>query len=219
MSDFFESPKQRRLSWPIVGAGVGLTLIVFLLIPMTQVIRIEPPEEAPAERFGIYMPPPPPVPPAPPPPRKDEPDPEPEPEALPPMPSLEQLELELQPGAGNLLEIGSGLDLDFEVESGRTLLELFDFGDLDEIPRITQGGRVVYPPRLQRAGVEGFVRVLVIIEKDGSVGVSEVLDFSDPGFVPPAVRGAEASRFTPPQRLGEPVRARYVWTIEFSLSG
>lgn len=218
MVDFFQSPKRRRVSWPVVVAGLVITLFVFLLIPLTHIEDLDEAEEA-VESIGIYMLPPPPPPPEQPPPLKEVPDPEPELEPLPAMPPLEQLEVSLQPGTGGVLAVGSGLDLNFEVESGRALLDLFDFAELDEIPHITRTGRVSYPADLRRAGVEGYVRLLVIIEKDGSVAVQEVLDFSDAAFVAPAVRGAEASRFTSPQRGGEAVRARYTWMIEFTLDG
>ncbi len=217
MANHFQAPEPGRFSGPILAAGVGLTALVFLLIPVTQFFRREPPPPEERQPEGLYLPPPPPPPPPEPPPPPPPPPRELEEPPPPPRPTLEQLELALTPGTGGALEPGPAGVFDFEVESGAALVDLFELDELDEVPRLLRAGRVDYPAQLRRSGVEGFVQLVVVIRRDGGVEVTEVVESSHRAFVAPAVRGAESSRFTPPRRFGETVRARYTWTIEFSL--
>ncbi|MFQ3225043.1 MAG: hypothetical protein ACI8Z5_001298 [Lentimonas sp.] len=54
----------------------------------------------------------------------------------PPLPSLEQLEVSLNPGAGGDLTIGTGFEINFETESAEQLMSRYGFDDLDEVPRV-----------------------------------------------------------------------------------
>ena len=91
--------------------------------------------------------------------------------------------------------------------------QLFDFGELDDIPRIIREGRFRYPPNSPRGQGEAFVRILVHISKDGRVAVQKVADFSHGELINAAKTMAEDSRFTSPMRNGQAVRSKYEWTI------
>lgn len=199
--------------------GILLSGGIFLLIPFLQLMEERPDRTETLEALEVAPPPPPPPPPDEPPPPPEEEDTEPpELETPPPMPTLDQLDLALNPGTGGDLGISVGLGVDFETESATEMMDLFGFEDLDEIPRVVRPGRIEYPPNLRRQKVEGYVRLLVIIDESGRVTVSDVEDFSHRDFVGPARRGAEASRFSPPTRNGQPVRARYTWNLKFELN-
>lgn len=198
--------------------GVFLSAGIFLLIPFLQLMEEAPERVETVEALNIAPPPPPPPPPEEPPPPPEEKEVEPpELETPPPMPTLDQLDLALNPGTGGNLGIAVGLGFDFETESAIEMMDLFGFEDLDEIPRVVRPGRVEYPANLRRQKVEGYVRLLVIIDQSGRVTVSDVEEFSHRDFVDPARRGAEATRFSPPTRNGQPVRARYLWNLKFEL--
>lgn len=202
-----------------IALGVAVALLIFLLIPLTQMWQVSPKTTDTVEELtaAVAPPPPPPSDPPPPPPEPEEETP-PELETPPPMPSLEQLELSLSPGTGGELRIGDGLNLNFEVESVEELMSRYGFDELDEIPHVTRQGRIRYPVQLQRRRVEGYVQLLVFIDPGGRIDVQEVLSYSHKEFIAPAKSGAAATRFSPPLRNGQAVSAKYSWRIEFSLN-
>ena len=199
--------------------GVVVALLIFLLVPLTQMWQAPAKTTTTVEELILAAPPPPPPPsdPPPPPPEPEEETP-PELDTPPPMPSLEQLELSLNPGTGGELTIGDGLALNFEVESAEELMSRYGFDDLDEVPHVTRHGRIQYPVQLQRRRVEGYVKLLIFIDPAGRVDVQEVLSYSHKEFIAPAKVGAAATRFSPPIRNGQAVSAKYSWRIEFSLN-
>jgi len=198
--------------------GTGLALLIILLVPLTQIMQ---PEQSRMERIeAVNMAPPPPPPPLdeppPPPPPPDKPPP-PELKTPPPMPTLDQLEVGLNPGTGGDLSLGLTVGFDFRTESVDQLEQLFGFGELDEIPRLVREGRFRYPPNSPRGSGEAFVRVLVYVEKDGRVSVQRVLDYSHQELIAAAKRMAEDSRFSAPVRRGQAVRSKYEWSIRIPL--
>lgn len=203
--------------WGIL-LGILLSAGIFLMIPLLQLVEDTPRQTEDIEALAVAPPPPPPPPPdePPPPPEEEETDP-PELDTPPPMPTLEQLDLALNPGTGGNLGIATELGINLDTDSVGEIMDLFNFEDLDEIPRVVRPGRIEYPPNLRRQRVEGYVRLSIIIDETGRVTVTEVADFSHRDFVDPARRGAEASRFSPPTRNGKPVRARYSWRLNFEL--
>ena len=199
--------------------GIVVALLIFLLIPLVQLSEVRPAADQSVEELVLAVPPPPPPPsdPPPPPPKEEQEEP-PELDTPPPMPSLEQLELSLNPGMGGALTIGDSLDLNFKVESAEQMMQRYGFDDLDEIPHVTRHGRIQYPVQLQRRRVEGYVKLLIFIDPSGRVEVQEVLNYSHREFIQPAKDGAAATRFSPPIRNGQAVSAKYSWRIEFSLN-
>ncbi len=199
--------------------GVVVALLIFLLVPLTQMWQTPAKASDTVEELVLAVLPPP-LPPSDPPPPVPEPEEQtpPELDTPPPMPSLEQLELSLSPGTGGDLTIGDGLDLNFEVESAEELISRYGFDDLDRVPHVIRHGRIQYPVQLQRRRVEGYVKLLVFIDPSGRVDVQEVLSYSHQEFVAPAKAGAAGTRFSAPIRNGQAVSAKYSWRIEFSLS-
>lgn len=196
--------------------GVIVALLIFLLIPLTQMGEVSPKATDTLEELAaaVLPPPPPPSDPPPPPPEPEEETP-PELDTKPPMPTLEQMELSLNPGTGGDLSLGLGVDLNFQTESAEQMMDLFGFDELDEIPHVIRRGRDNYPQKLYRRGVEGYVELLIFIDPSGRVEVREVLGYSHREFIAPAKSGAASTRFSPPMRNGQPVRAQYSWKIEF----
>jgi TonB family protein len=199
--------------------GGGVALLIMLLVPLTQIVRPVRESVNPIESMELAAPPPPPPlkDPRPPQLEQDEPPP-PELNVPPPMPTLEQLEVSLNPGTGDMsLETGLGLTLDFSTESALQLEEIFGFGELDEMPHLVREGRFRYPPNSPRGRGEAFVRLLIYVEADGRISVQKVMDYSHKEFIEAATRMAEGSRFSPPMRQGKAVRSSYEWPIRIPL--
>ncbi|TVR46840.1 MAG: energy transducer TonB [Puniceicoccaceae bacterium] len=74
-----------------------------------------------------------------------------------------------------------------------------------------------YPAQLQLEGVEGEVRLEVMIDEQGAVTILSVISATHNEFVQPARQAVSRWRFEPPTRDGVPVRARYVQPIPFRL--
>ncbi|MDB4345903.1 energy transducer TonB [bacterium] len=210
-----KQPSSRRGLSLLYGAGVAL--LILLLVPLTQVLR--PVKGQPVEIYKLEVVPPPPPPPPeelPPPPEAEEEEP-PELEVPRPKPTLEQLEVSLNPGIGGDVGIDLAINLDLATESAEQLEELFDFGELDDIPRLVREGRFRYPPNSPRGRGEAFVRLLVYVEKDGRISVQKVIDYSHREFIQAAINMAEGSRFSSPMRKGQAVRSQYEWPIRIPL--
>jgi protein TonB len=207
-------PPHRGLS---LFYGSGVALLILMLIPLTQILR--PVKDAPAEinKIDVAPPPPPPPPEEPPPPPEVKKEDPPELEVPRPKPTLEQLEVSLNPGTGGDIGIDLAINLDVATESADQLEELFAFGELDDIPRLVREGRFRYPPNSPRGRGEAIVRLLVYVEKDGRISVQKVVESSHKEFILPAKHMAEGSRFSPPLRNGQAVRSQYVWPIRIPL--
>jgi len=198
--------------------GSGVALLIMLLVPLTQVFQPTRDRVELIEAVELAaLPPPPPLEDPPPPPPKQEEPPPPELKVPPPMPTLEQLEVALNPGTGGDMSLDIGIGINFSTESADQLEKLFGFGELDEIPRLMREGRFRYPPNSPRGRGEGLVRLLVYVESDGRISVQEVIDYSHKEFIEAAKRMAEGSRFSPPIRKGQAVRSRYEWAIRIPL--
>lgn len=196
--------------------GAGVALLVLLLVPLTQLLRPVREQAIQVEKLEVAPPPPPPLEEPPPPPTAEK-EPPPELKIPRPKPTLEQLEISLNPGVGSETGIDLGIDFDLSMESAEQLEELFGFGDLDAIPQLVREGRFRYPPNPPRGRGEAFVRLLVYVEKDGRISVQKIVDYSHKEFIEPARRMAQGSRFSPPLRNGEAVRSRYEWPIRIPL--
>lgn len=98
-------------------------------------------------------------------------------------------------------------------------VRLFELKELDRVPRRVRTVRPEYPHELKRAGVMGEVVLLVIIDVNGSVEVERVVSATNREFEAAAIKGAEQCVFEPPLRAGQRVKARYLWSIPFELSG
>lgn len=90
----------------------------------------------------------------------------------------------------------------------------YQVNELDGKPRLLRHGSAVFPPALARQGItQGTVVFEVELSASGSVGVRRVISSSHPDLVAAARRVAAGSRFTPPTRRGQPVRAIMRWPI------
>ncbi|MEM7673866.1 MAG: energy transducer TonB [Verrucomicrobiota bacterium] len=93
----------------------------------------------------------------------------------------------------------------------------FNLNQLDSVPKRVSGDAPEYPFDLRNQGVEGLVKLLVMIQKDGSVWVERVTEASNLAFIIPAIRCAESCRFEVPKKNGRPVNARFIFPLSFKI--
>ncbi len=131
-------------------------------------------------------------------------------------PTLEQLELAMNPDVSGL----SGGDFtvptyDLSQEIGEMIYEM---RDLTTHPQAIAQPAPIYPPELKRAGIEGEVYVEFLIRQDGSAERPRILESTNPAFEEPVIRAVRRWRFRPGERAGQPVTVRVRQRIPFSLN-
>lgn len=137
--------------------------------------------------------------------------------SAPPLPQLPPL----TPGIGDALEGALDWDTwgvgDTALQPLEVELTTFPLEQLDQAPRRLNNPPVRYPPHLRRSGTTGSVRLLVLLDENGSVEVLEVLSSAHPDFIPPAREAAEQFRYEPPKHQGRVVRTQFILPIHFNL--
>jgi protein TonB len=205
-------------------ASVGVTLALFLILPVLQTISKPPARDliVSGAGFGNEPPPPPPVVEEEPPPQDTVEEPPPELEAEAPPLDLQQLELALNPGlAGGGEGVFGGLQdrLAGQIEqatSGDEPGGVFSLADLDQRPRAIFQTPPQYPPELRRRGIAGTVTILFTVDQTGRVVSPKVERSTDPAFESPAIEAVRQWRFEPGTRKGQPVQFRMRVPITFN---
>lgn len=196
--------------------ALALTLALFLILPLMQIISA-----APAERMVIQtidavdIPPPPPPPEEEP---EDEPEEEPEPpeltEEAPPL-DLSQLEFALNPGFSEGLLAGDfAMKLDTVTADSEQVDALFSLADLDQKPRVMYQPSPTITPQVRRAA-PGTVNIIFIVDEKGRVQNPSVQSSTAPVFEGPALAAVKQWKFEPGKRNGQPVRFRMRVPITF----
>lgn len=211
-----------RWKWtPLVaiGGAFGTAALLFLLIPLTQMLdRVASPDLE--VRAVSFAPPPPDLPP---PPSEEPPPPEPErpppemPQEPPPI-QIEALDVALNPGAGDAVAMGIATP-DFKTETDLTadIQQLFTFEDLAEAPRLINQPRFRFPADLARRGVnEGKVIVEIDILPSGRARLRRIISSTHRELEPAAREIVESARFTKPTVDGQAqtVRGRFPLVLQ-----
>lgn len=207
--------------WHGVQVCVGsllLTLAFFMVLPLLQAISGSPVADLSLTSVdSVELPPPPP-------PVEEDQKPEEKPEDKPPeltetAPPLDlaQLELALNPGAGDgwmggdygakLTTLGAG-------GAGGDVDALFSLADLDQKPRAVHQPSPTLTPEVRKRA-PGTVHVLFIVDQNGRVENPIVQSSSDPVFEPAALSCVKQWRFEPGKRNGQAVRFRMRVPITF----
>lgn len=132
-----------------------------------------------------------------------------------PTPEL-KLELMLQPEFSSAL----GTVTLPEVQLGRlaAVPEVFDSAALDQPLTPLAQSPFIYPMRAKRLGIEGWVRIKLLISKQGDVEQVTVIDAQPKDVFESTVeRGVKMWRFSPGTVDGEPVRSWVTTTVRFEL--
>jgi protein TonB len=199
--------------WIVFGA-VGLTLALFMVLPLMQTISR--PASSDLSVISVdtaNIPPPPPPPPEE---KKEHQEPDEPPkleEEAPPL-DLSQLELALNPGFG-----GGLLEGDFAIKlktagGGENVDAIFSMSDLDQEPRVIYQPGPVLNKKLRRHA-PATVYVIFVVDDRGRVGDPIVQKSTDAIFNQAAVAAVKQWRFEPGKRNGKPVRFRMRVPITF----
>ena len=211
----YASPAFKRLP---IGSGSLAALAVlgmFGMLPFTQFLAGLKKSTVEVRQFEVTPPPPqftPPEPPPPEPPPESEPPPEMEPP--PPQLSLSALSMSLNPGVGGALAAdfslgGVGVDAAETMEQ----ISLFEISDLDEPPRKIRDGRIVWPPKMRREKIPGFVHLEGVIKEDGSVEYLRTIEVSHGEYEAMFIRYMNTLTYSQPSVGGKAVRARLVLKV------
>ena len=201
-------------SWTLLGAG-GITLGVFLVLPLTQMLsRFAQRQLYVTQTDTATLDAPPPEFEPPPPPPVEEPEDEPPPELTDvAQPINLNVDLDMALGDGGALPMGLfGGDGASSVES---LNEALDLADLDTPPQLVASVPPTYPAELRRAKVEGSVTLLFVLGENGRVEDPRVESSSRSEFEKPAVDAVRRWRFKPGMKDGEAVRTYMRLPIAF----
>ncbi|MCG8525723.1 MAG: energy transducer TonB [Opitutales bacterium] len=216
MNDTLDSvrPNQNMKGIILLCGGVA-AVALFIAIPLIQAIStgLKDPNKITDTSFAL---PPPPVLEieAPPPPKQEEEQEEIEIDKEPPKLSLEQLEMALNPGTG---DIAGSINLDLSIDANSLGTEdlIFDIEDVEEKPRALRQVPPVYPAVLQRKKVQGVVYLVFVIDDKGTVMVPRVERSTHPEFEKPAVDAIKRWKFSPGKRAGQPVKVRVRLPLQF----
>jgi protein TonB len=200
-----------------VGALL-ITLLVFLVLPITQMISSQARKESVLRSVDLAAPPPPPPvieePPPPPPEEKPE-EPPPQLQEPPRQLAFDQLDLDLDVGTGGVFAEGFGT---FGQDGEELARAIFSVADLDRAPEPVVQVNPVYPRELRNAGAEGSVVVVFVVNEDGQVEDPRVESSSRPEFERPALEAVRKWRFRPGTREGEPVRTHLRQPLRFRVA-
>ena len=200
------------------GGALTLSALIFLALPLTQLLSgfSKPPTVVITEPPGI--PPPAAIPPDPPP--VDETEPEPEPpeleKELKPI-DLAAIDRILNPGYGDSLMPGKMPGLD-EYTNTIDDMSIFDIGVLDKLPKRIVAIAPVYPFQFKREGIEGWVKMVLIIDQRGNVIKASIRESSHREFEKPSIEAVLQWKFEPGTRNGKAVKVRRIQPFSFKLN-
>lgn len=214
-----EFPKQNWKWAPYfaIGGACALAVLLFLLIPLTQMLNApKPPHLMVREMQLSLLPPPPSTPPLP----EEMPPPEPQ-QMLQEMPSeptpidLPLLDVELSPGSGDAIAMGAPMPT-FQTQSDTfaEIQKLFSFDDLPEVPRLVNTPNFRFPASLARQGVSnGKVIVEIDILPNGSAQLRRIVSSTHPELEAVAKQIISRARFTKPTIGGVPHTVRGLFPL------
>lgn len=211
-----------------VAGSLAFNLLLFMLLPVLvrnpeAELRIEP--TAPVQVRSVETPAPLQRPEQP---RSMAKAPEPRSQALIPLEVSPQLSKQMQPQLALPQPLNhvalpdldlAPIDLDAvsRVEVG-TVPEFYAAEDLDQPVHPVAQTPFMYPLRAKRKGIEGWVRVAMLVDVQGQVEGVEIIRAEPEGvFEETVLRGLRSWRFSPATVAGERVKTRVVTTIRFEL--
>lgn len=216
--------RQRR--WLAGALGTGLLTLLLLLAAFDNLYRPEPREAVTVRAVELYEPPPPPPPP---PARRSnaraggstgvvltlE-------RSQAPVPlDLMQLDVQLTAvtvGAMNLGGFGRGFGVGIGDGTGDGSGLGFDFAvlaELDQQPVVVSAPVFPYPQEAVERGITEFdLRYRIIIDEEGRTYPLALIQNPFPSLNSEFLEWASRVRFSPPTRLGIPVRTEYTWPVK-----
>lgn len=217
MSQEFPRQNWKWAPYIAIGGACVLATLLFLLIPLTQMLNApKPPHLIVREMQLSMLPPPPSTPPLP----EETPPPEPQ-QMLQEMPSeptpidLPLLDVDLSPGSGDAIAMGAPLPtFQTQTDTFAEIQKLFSFDDLPEVPRLVNTPSFRFPSSLVRRGVtKGKVIVEIDILPNGSAKLRRIVSSTYPELEDVAKQIISRARFTKPTIGGVPQTVRGLFPL------
>ncbi|MBN2069640.1 MAG: energy transducer TonB [Opitutales bacterium] len=216
--------KEKNINPPTIGKrpptallyGIFIAALLFLLLPLTQLISsVRPPDTTTVSGIDDAPPPPPDMDITPPEEKQEEEEIE-EMEEAPPPPDLSMLELSTD------ADITSGFgasDFSFNFDAKGALDDLiFNIGDVDKRPTPKYTKAPIHPAELKRMKIEGTVIVEFVIDENGNVLVPKIYQSPNDGFNKNALDAIRKWKFNPAEKGGKKVKVRVRQPIDFKLN-
>ena len=215
----YPPPRINRQTMGSFGSALVLAGTIFLGLTLTQLRSDPPPDKPEGALLDIGIAPPesvPPEPPDPPEEEKEKDQPELEEEVLPL--TLDQLEATMNPVPSD----GPGIDgwndgFGATPDSIREM-KSYTIKELDKHPRRLFAVRPVYPIRLKQAGVEGSVRLIIIVDEGGNVIEARVQRSTHREFAKAAINAVLQWKFEPGMRNNKPVKVERIQPFTFNMA-
>jgi protein TonB len=212
------TPPAPRSDLPFVFLGAAaLTLAVFLVLPLTQmvsarreaVLAVRPADLSQLEQEQEAEAPPPPPP-------ESKPPEEPPPSLADAAPPLNlSVNLDVAFGSGGALATAAGLFDQTAAQGGG--LDAFSVADLEKRPELLSAAPPTYPDSLRKTRVEGSVTLVFVLDETGRVLDPRVESSTHKDFEAPALEAIRKWKFKPGIKDGQPVRAFLRQPIRFRL--
>jgi len=201
------------------GGAFILSMLIFLALPLTQLLS-DLNKSATHEIVPAPSIPPPPAPPPEPPPEEEEEEEEEKPELQEEMQPLDlsQLDVALNPGVGDALNVGGAIGQFGITPNTIQMMDIFELKDLDNNPRRLVAIPPIYPFQFKREGIEGWVKLVVIIDERGKVIKATVKESSHREFERPSIEAVLQWKFEPGTKNGKAVKVRRIQPLSFKLS-
>jgi len=195
---------------PVLGA-LALTGLVFLILPLTQMLSNAHKDRKTFTRVELSLPPPPPPPDLVKPPEERQAPPEtPQLEQPAQRLSLDQLALALNPTMGGVgPKVNTDLSFAMEKVDAIQELKIFEISEVDRQARVTFFPKPEYPVSLQHVRDSVKAVLTFVVNADGTVSTVEaVSDVSHPEFTPVLRDWVKQWRFEAASKSGQPVPQR-----------
>ncbi len=217
MRHVYKPPASKSNPLIVLGGAGLMTLSVFLVLPLTQMISSGVQKQYDLSQIdtSVLQPPPPvtnlEIPPPP------DPIEEPRPPELSEMPrqlSLGELDLDLSVGTGGVFAGGVGIVEDAMPDQ----VAIFNLSDLDQRPQPLAQVAPRHPPELLKAKIQGKVVLLFILDENGRITDPRIESSSRPEFEAPAMKALARWRFKPGTRDGKAVKTYVRQQILFRIN-
>jgi hypothetical protein len=103
------------------------------------------------------------------------------------------------------------LNLDLEVD-----WQAFGLGELDSVPVLLTKIKTVFPRSLARKGInKANVSLDIFIDEQGTITLIDIKSMPYKELLDSIKKIIRTSRFSVPTKNNQPVRARFIWPVEF----